>query len=188
MLTHQHTQQIRTERLLLRRFRAEDAESMYRNWASDPAVALFLSWEPHKDIEETKNVIAHWIAAYEQPDYYHWVIELPGTGEVIGSVEVHEQSDRHERCEIGYVLAQAYWGNGLMTEAVTAVRDFLFIEVGYNRIQAKYDTKNPASGRVMVKAGMQYEGTLKQYKKRADGSFADLCLYSITQAEYNEIV
>lgn len=186
MLTHQHTQEIHTERLLLRRFRPEDAEVMFRNWAADPEVSLYLSWEPHKDIEETRKIVGEWSRAYERPDYYHWVIELTETGEVIGSVEVHEQSDRHERCEIGYVLAREFWGRGLMTEAVCAVRDFLFIEVGYNRIQAKYDTKNAASGRVMVKAGMQYEGMLKQYKKRIDGSFGDLCLYSITQAEYNE--
>jgi len=186
MLTHQHTQDIRTNRLLLRRFKPEDAQSMFQNWASDPSVTLFMSWEPHRDVEETKEVLQRWIADYEKEDYYHWAIVYPENGEVIGAIEVNEQSRRHERCEIGYVLSKDYWGNGLMTEAVCAVRDYLFIEVGYNRIQGIYDTRNPASGRVLVKAGMQYEGTLKQYKKLSDESFADLCLYSITQAEYNE--
>ncbi len=185
MLTHKGTQDIPTQRLLLRRFRPEDAGDMYKNWATDPDVTRYLTWDPHESPEESRRVIAGWLERYSQPDYYQWALVLRDSGEVMGSVGVVDASDRHEWAEIGYCIARPLWGQGIMTEAVCAVRDYLFIEIGYNRIQAKHDAENPASGRVMVKAGMQYEGTLKQYWRRSDGGFADMSVYSITQAEYN---
>ncbi len=186
MLTHKGTQEIKTERLLLRRFRAEDSSDMYTNWSCDKDVTRFLSWQPHDSELTTKALLKLWINEYSNTSFYNWAIELDG--ELIGSISVVEQSDKNERCDVGYCLAKKFWNNGYMTEALRSVIDYLFIEVGYNRIQAEHDVNNPASGRAMVKSGMQYEGTLKQMYAHPDGGFRDVNIYSITKSEYNELM
>ena len=70
-----------------------------------------------------------------------------------------------------------------MTEALKCAMDFLINEVGFHMVYAFHDVKNPASGRVMEKAGMKYEATLRQKHKRKDGTFADLNYYSILKEE-----
>ena len=58
---------------------------MYKNWATDSEVCKFLSWSPHKDLSETKQVVESWISAYSS-NYYYWAIELKDIGEIIGSI------------------------------------------------------------------------------------------------------
>jgi len=186
MLTHKGTQEIKTERLRLRPFKLNDAQEMYDNWASDSNVTEFLTWQAHDSVATTKAILKLWVNEYKNHSYYNWGIELEG--ELIGSIAVVEQSDEDERCDIGYCIGTDYWNKGYVTESMKAVIDFLFIEVGYNRIQAWHDVKNPASGRVMVKSGMQYEGTLKQMYAHPNGGFRDVNIYSITKSEYNGAV
>lgn len=183
MLNHRGTITINTDRLILRKFSIDDVEDMFYNWANDEEVAKYLSWSPHGTIEVTKEVISEWICAYEMSTVYNWAIELKATGKVIGSICVIEINDKNCRCEVGYCISRAYWNKGIMTESLKAANRFLFSEVGINRIQAKHDTKNIASGKVMEKAGMKYEGTLKQYKIHKDGTFGDLNMYAIVKED-----
>ncbi len=71
-LKHLGTRTIETERLILRRFRIEDAQSMYENWASDPEVNKFLSWPFHQSVDVIKEVIENWIKSYSELDNYQW--------------------------------------------------------------------------------------------------------------------
>ena len=68
MLTHKGTQTIETPRLILRKAVVEDAEPMFRNWATDPEVTKFLTWPPHESIEVTQRVVAGWVTEYEKDD------------------------------------------------------------------------------------------------------------------------
>ena len=72
------TQRIETDRLILRRFRSEDAEDMYANWASDPEVTRFLTWPPHSSVDVTKALLADWIPRYEDGGYFTglWSIKI----------------------------------------------------------------------------------------------------------------
>ena len=70
-MNHQGTKTLESERLILRRFTYQDAESMYRNWACDPEVTRFLMWPPHASVEVTKKVLAEWRNHYVNPEYYH---------------------------------------------------------------------------------------------------------------------
>ena len=85
--------------------------------------------------------------------------------------------------EIGYCIGSGYWGMGYVTEAVAAVIQFFFEEVKANRIEAKYDTRNKASGRVLEKCGLTYEGTLRSYERIQSG-ITDVCIYSILAEDY----
>ena len=182
MLTHKGTQTIYTERLVLRRFTVDDAQAMYNNWANDERVCRFLSWSPHKSSEETKQLLEGWCDAYKNDTTYNWAIEFSGT--VIGSISVVEIKERHERAEIGYCMGYAYWNKGIMSEATKAVVDYLFSEVGVNRIDISHAVKNPASGRVAQKCGLTYEGTKREFFKPSSGEFLDISYYGILRSEW----
>ena len=184
MLTHKGTQTIETNRLILRRFVAEDAGAMFRNWANDSEVCRFMTWQPHGEIENTRILLDKWIAEYINDYCYHWAIISKDIMEPIGSVGVNHIDSKAMWCEMGYCISRTYWNTGVMTEAVKAVLDYLFREIGFNRIQAKHHADNPASGRVMQKSGMTYEGTLRKASYTDALGLYDCKLYSILRDEY----
>ena len=155
------TRKIETHRLILRPFTMEDAEDMFANWASDPEVTRFLTWPAHSSVEITRMVLADWIPRYEDGGFFQWAVEWKESGAVIGSIAVVKLEEAIESAEIGYCLGRAFWGRGIMPEALRAVMDYLFDTAGLNRITAGHDVDNPKSGRVMEKAGMKKEGVLR---------------------------
>ena len=155
------TQRIETRRLILRRFRTEDAEDMYSGWASDPEVTRYLTWSVHPDVHATESLLGQWVSRYEDGGYFNWVMEYKETGRAVGNISVVRLNESIEAADIGYCLSRAYWGQGLMPEALEAVTAYLFDVVGLNRIAACHDVNNPRSGRVMDKAGMRQEGILR---------------------------
>lgn len=179
MVTHKGTQTLMTERLLLRRAVSEDAVPMFQNWANDPEVTKYLTWPPHSSVEVSRMVIDSWIESYEKEDTYQWMItpkDQPHSP--IGSISVVSQNADIGKAEVGYCIGQRWWHQGIMTEALQAVIDFLFDEVGMNRIEARHDPRNPHSGSVMRKCGMQYEGTLRQSDRNNQG-ICDACVYGL---------
>ena len=160
-MRHMGTHQLETGRLILRRFTMADAELMYRNWASDDNVTKYLTWPTHANISVTRSVLENWIAGYNEPDHYNWCIELKDIGEPVGNLAVVSYKDATQSATLGWCLGARWWGHGLMPEAGKAVLQYLFQEVGFNRIVAQHDTENGRSGRVMQKLGMVREGTFR---------------------------
>ena len=185
MLTHKGTQTIETSRLILRRARREDAEPMFRNWASDPEVTKFLTWPAHSSIAVSEMVIGSWLQEYEKENYYQWMIVLKELDEPIGSISVVRQNDRVEEAEIGYCIGRPWWHRGIVSEALAAVIEYLFIEVGMNRVAARHDPNNPHSGGVMRKCGMKYEGTHRACDRNNQG-ICDAAQYAILRSEWQK--
>lgn len=183
MLNHIGTQEIETERLLLRKFKIEDATQMFNNWARYPENVKYLSWLPHKSIDETYQILDKWLNEYKNKDYYRWCITLKDTHEAIGGIDVVEIMELRSTCEIGYVLSKNYWNRGIMTEALKAVLNYLFKKVNFNRIQLRHHIENIASGKVMQKCGLKYEGILRQYGITNTGKHCDSAIYSILKSE-----
>ena len=156
---------------------------MYKNWASDPEVTKFLTWPTHPSVEVSRKINASWVASYEKPDYYQWAIVPKELGEPIGSIAVVEPNEKAESMEVGYALSRKYWGQGIMTEAFTAVIRYLFEEVGILRVSSRHDPNNPASGKVMQKCGLKYEGTPRQSDWNNQG-ICDAAHYSILRHEF----
>ncbi len=163
------TQRMETHRLILRPFTMEDAEDMYANWASDPEVTKFLTWPPHADVGVTRAVLGSWIPQYTDGGYFNWAIEWKETGAVIGNISVVKLNETTEAADLGYCMSRAFWGRGIMPEAMRAVIDYLFDVVCLNRVAACHDVKNPKSGRAMEKAGMKTEGVLRGAGKNNQG-------------------
>ena len=183
MLTHKGTQIIETERLILRPFTMDDAPAMYRNWASDDEVTKHMTWPTHESVEVSRLVLADWTSHYPEHDFYQWAIVLKENGpEPIGSITVVGINKKVNGCTIGYCMSRAHWSKGIMTEALTALIGFLFDQVGFNRIEADHDPNNPASGRVMEKSGMRYEGTMRQ-AGRSNQGIIDVSRWAILRSD-----
>ena len=176
-MRHTGTQTIATERLTLRRFTIEDAENMYYNWASDPEVTKYLTWQPHESVEQTTEILQQWELLYEKQDHYEWAIELNDIEQPIGSIGVVSVNEDTQSMELGYCIGKSWWHQGYTTEAVEAVIRFLLAEVGAGRVWAEHDVANPHSGEVMKKAGMDYEGTLRQSVRNNQG-IVDAAVYA----------
>lgn len=184
-MIHLGTKRIETDRLILRPFVQEDAQSMYRNWASDPAVTKFLSWPTYKSVETAHEILAIWTRQYMDPTFYQWAIELKELGQPIGSISVVSHDDRVDMAEIGFCIGKNWWGQGIMTEAMKVVMEYLFMEVGVQRIEAGHDPNNPASGAVQRKCGLKYEGTFRR-RIRSNQGITDVAWYAILKEEWEK--
>lgn len=182
-MKHLGTKALETERLILRRFTAEDSDAAFRNFTSDASAAKFLKWQAHKTPEETAELIAGWVRSYITPSFYLWAIVPKDLGEPIGYVGVLYMNDDTDMLHTYYCIGSAWWGKGIVTEAYGKVLGYLFEEVGANRIEASHDPQNPASGKVMEKCGLCYEGTLRQADKNNMG-ITDIAMYSILREDY----
>lgn len=186
MLDHKWTAKLETERLILRKFEKEDYKAMYENWASDPEVTKYLTWPTHKNHYVTKDVLKEWIDNYFHKDYYQWAICLKEENELIGSISIMNIDESNYNCEVGYCISRKYWNRGITTEAFKSVIAFGFEKIGFERIAARHDVENTASGKVMVKCGLTYEGTLRKILKNNKGDLVDCKYYSILKDEYKE--
>ena len=184
-MNHTGTVRIETPRLILRRFDMADVQPMFDNWASDPEVTRYLTWPPHANLDVTEAVLRDWTASYAHNGFYQWAIVLKENGpEPIGSIAVVSLNETVEGAHIGYCLGRRWWHQGIMSEALQAVIGHLFNAVHAQRIDSMHDPRNPHSGGVMKKCGMQYEGTLRR-SARNNQSIADACYYSILADEYH---
>ena len=177
------TKTIESEHLVLRQFVLEDDKAMFNNWASDAEVTKYLTWPVHKSLDITKQVLRDWINGYKNPDFYQWAIVAKDfCNERIGTICVVHQDKEIGMVHIGYCIGRKFWHKGITSEALKMVINFLFDEVGVNRIEARHDTRNPNSGNVMKKCGMIYEGTLRQSDWNNQG-ICDASYYGILASD-----
>lgn len=182
-MKHLGTVVLETERLILRPFTVNDANHMYCNWASNDKVTKFLTWPTHQSADISSMVISSWIDGYQSLANYQWCIEYKENHQAIGSFGVVHLEENIQAVEIGYCIGEDYWNKGITSEAFEKVIHFLFQEVECNRIYARHDVKNPNSGKVMIKSGLLYEGTLREAGKNNTG-ICDVAVYGITKGIY----
>lgn len=182
-MKHYGTQQLETDRLILRKFIEEDAAAMYKNWASDGEVTKYLTWPTHLNPEISQSVIKDWINLYSEENYYNWAIIWKENGnEPIGNISIVDRKENISMVSIGYCIGRTWWHKGITSEALKAVMDFLFDVVEVKRIEARHDPRNPNSGEVMKKCGMKYEGTLRSSDWNNQG-ICDVCYYALLKSE-----
>lgn len=181
-MKHIGTRKIKTNRLVLRAFVLDDVDDLYNNYGSDYKVNKYISFTPCKTRESTLSFIKMHIDKYDTDlNFYGWAVTL--NEKVIGSVSLFNVDDVFESCELGASIGSKWWGKGIITEAVGALINFAFDEIGIHRIYASHHKHNIASGKVMIKNGMKKEGIMREAHKNPDGSFNDLVLYSILSSD-----
>jgi len=172
MITHKGTQTIKTERLILRKILPDDAEMVYK-WMSDPEVLKYEDWEPHNDAGYTRGYISYITGDYKSEQTYLWGIQLGEEliGHILGGGV------------LAYYLKKDCWSKGYTTEAVKAVINYMFTEVGIDRIEAKHSINNIASGKVLKKSGMMYKGHVKEFYY-CNSEWQDCDFYALTKEQY----
>ena len=166
MLEHKGSIDIKTDRLLLRKFEIGDAEEVFATWTSDERVA---------------KAYVEYMAGRNEVSDYNWIIETDN--KIIGSINVCYSDDYLEIAGISYVLGHKYWGEGYITEAARAVIQFLFHDVNYRKIIAGCDSENIGSSKVMEKIGMKREAVLREHIKGKDGTWGDDFQYGLLKRE-----
>jgi [ribosomal protein S5]-alanine N-acetyltransferase len=152
---------IETKRLILRKITKEDVPSVFA-YASNSLVSQYVMWNTHKSLADSAAFVTYVLNQYHNGQVAPWAIELKENGEMIGTVDFVWWKPNHRSAEFGYVLSPLYWKQGIMTEAVKALIDFGFTKMDLNRIQARCYVENVASERIMQKAGLQFEGIMRQ--------------------------
>ena len=149
-----------TARLRLRRPRPEDASAIFHSYAQDPEVTRYLTWRPHRSVDDTERFIQECISCWDGGARCPWVIERLEDIALVGMIDARL---RGPGVTVGYVIAPAEWGKGYATEALSAVTDRILELPGIFRVWGVCDVENTASARVMHKAGMIREGILRRY-------------------------
>ena len=179
-----HPPVMETERLILRPMKMSDARSIYA-WSKDPEVARYVLWDAHTSLQYTREYLAYIRGLYRRHLPSSWGICPKGSDQVIGTIGIMGWYPEYQSCEIGYSLGQAWWGRGYMTEAVGRMIRFLFRDLNMNRIEAQHDVRNPASGRVLEKCGMQREGVLRS-RVRNKGEYVDVVMWAIIRSDFHD--
>ncbi|MCQ2437732.1 MAG: GNAT family N-acetyltransferase, partial [Clostridia bacterium] len=164
--------ELETERLLLRKLVLADARDIYE-YGRDAKVAEHVLWDAYTSIGEAKAHVRYMIRRYRACEPASWGIVEKSSGRVIGTIGYMWLKDEHRSAEVGYSMARDCWNQGYMTEALKAVLNYSFKRLHLNRVEAIYETTNPASGKVMEKCGMRFEGCMRQ-KLRNKGRYVDV--------------
>jgi RimJ/RimL family protein N-acetyltransferase len=150
-----------TARLAARPPLAEDAEAVFASYASDPEVTRYLSWRAYERVPPLALFLQECAANWERgAGSFAWLLSLKGTAAPIGSIGVTLGGGK---AVFGYVLAKKFWGHGFAAEALTFLVDWSLAQPEIFRAWAFCDVENPASVRVMEKAGLVREGVLRRW-------------------------
>jgi len=173
---------LETERLILRPFTPEDAPVVQRLAGDDAIYSTTLNIpHPYED-----GLAEQWIGThtgeFEKGRSATFAVVRRGDGLLIGAVGLTIRRE-HDRAEIGYWIGRPYWNNGYCSEAARAVLRYGFRTLGLNRIHANHLKRNPASGRVMQKIGIRYEGCRREHIVK-DGRTEDLEEYGLLRREF----
>lgn len=179
-------QRLETDRLILRTWRESDSKDMFE-YASSDLVGPNAGWKPHKDENESKEIIKMFIA---NDDVY--AIELKSENKVIGGIGIHKRTpdDRLKEFtqrEIGYVLNPKYWGNGYIPEAVRCVINYGFKEMNLDLIWCAHYDFNEKSKRVNEKCGFIYKFNRNEKLELLDNKEVNVLYYNLTGNDYKKL-
>ena len=169
-----------TKRLVLRHWEMNDLDDLYA-FAKNPNVGPQAGWRQHQSREESRQILSRMVTAPDQ-----FAIMLKSTMKVIGIISAGIDTSRRNLAAktFGCALNEAYWNQGLMTEAVGAMIRYLFMDPGTELIAMDHFADNYGSQRGIEKNGFQYEGTMRQKIRLFNGEVKDCLCYSLTRAEF----
>src|ERR1043166_6626311 len=174
---------INTSRLSLRAISAADLDDFYAIY-SNPEVMRYWSTPPLPNRDGARELIENIVRDVERHEILKWGIALDGR--LIGSVTLFHMELTQRRAEIGYALGRAYWGNGFMGEALTAVINYAFDSLNLHRIEADVDPRNDASVRTVQRLGFQREGYLRE-RWQVSGEIQDAFFFGLLRPDWEAL-
>lgn len=176
---------LETARLVLRPVTPDDAAAVFM-YCSNPNITRFTLFETHQTIEDSKWFVNDYVRSRytcKEPDPLGIVIKSDPVGLMVGAIGAHWHSQPNGTMELGYSLAEPFWGRGFIAEAVAALAKYLFTDYAVERLQARVLIGNDASERVLAKLGFTREGVLRRSVFRRQQSW-DVAMYSLLRDEW----
>ncbi len=172
-----------TERLVLRELRAADADAMFA-YRADPEIMRYQSWEP-QSLDDVRAFIAGLATSepYAPGTWRQLAITLRATGELIGDCGVHVPQHAVEQAEFGITLASAYQGQGYAAEVIQALLRLAFDTLGKHRVFGSVDPRNAASVALMRRTGFRQEAHFVE-SLRFKGDWADDVVFAMLAREW----
>jgi [ribosomal protein S5]-alanine N-acetyltransferase len=160
-----------TQRLLLREITPQDRDALLANY-SDPEVGRWFLENPPTSADQVDKILREFISSYDRGTGITWAIVFPESGELLGTCG-YERVEVGSEGEIGFDLAKACWGKGLMTEALAAILAFGFGHMDLERVVASTYSRNTRASRLLERLG---------FHGRPEGE--DSWLFVLTEAEW----
>ena len=171
------TAELWTENLVLRRYRLEDAEDLYRHLGKDPDMYRYSGWNPYASLEAARETVCRFIDGYEDERTYSWVIDVDDV--LVGTIGAYDYTD--DSIEVGFSVTKAWQGRGIATEALRVVLEYLTAHEGISCVTAWCADENIGSQKVLEKAGMQFV-RIEREALTVDGSVYDKLIYEYRPA------
>ncbi len=172
---------IESERLLLRPMNEKDAADLFEFW-SDEQVMEYYDVLPLRDLSDAERQIRFFMDSFSSRTMIRWGIEYKPDNKIIGTCGFFSFSEENKKAGMGYELSKAYWGAGIMSEALSLILRHIFAETDINRIEAFTDVPNTASRKLLKRLGFTEEGILRQYE-RCRGGLIDVVIYSCLRSD-----
>ena len=166
------TAELWTENLVLRRYRADDAEQLYRYFGSDPDMYKYSGWNPYATPDMAKETVQRFIGSYEDEHSYSWVMDAHGDDVVAGTIGAYDYENG--QIEVGFSVAKGWQGRGFATEALKKVLEHLTENEGISCVTAWCAAENTASKKVLEKSGMKIIQSEKGGQKAGDNIYDKL--------------
>ena len=145
------TAELWTERMILRRYRSEDADDLYRYLGTDPAMYEYSGWNPYATLEKARETVQGFIRRYDDERTYSWVMDIDDV--IVGTIGAYDYND--DQIEVGFSVVPGWQGRGLATAALRKVLEYLTENEGSPCVTAWCAAENVGSRRVLEKAGMK---------------------------------
>ena len=174
--------QLESKNLILRNISSSDITDIYAIY-SNPEVTKYYNIDTFTTMNDAYNLIKNFIARFKYKRGIRWGIVKRGSNHVIGTCGYNSWTNHSYRGEIGYDLAQEYWGQNIMTEALGIILEYGFYKLELNRTEALVIPENIASISVLKKLGFQEEGVLREWGYWKN-SFHTVKMFSLLRKEY----
>ena len=151
------TVELWTERMILRRYRPEDADSLYQYLGTDPSMYAYSGWNPYATLEMAQETVRGFIASYDDEHVYSWIMDIDDA--IVGTIGAYDYKD--DQIEVGFSVVKDWQGRGLATAALKKVLEYLTGNEGISCVTAWCADENIGSQKVLEKAGMKFLCTEK---------------------------
>lgn len=168
------TNEFSTKRLLMRRYRPDDAPVLYEKFGRDPVMYEYSGWNPYATYDIAKETVQRFISSYNDPAFYGWAIEFQG--QLIGTVGAYDYDPQKNRIEAGISIERPMWGQGFATESLIGVLKYLTEHEGIEVVTAWCAAENTGSIKAMRKSGM-VQTAIEKEALDIDGKKFDKLVY-----------
>ncbi|MGW8390841.1 GNAT family N-acetyltransferase [Pseudoduganella sp. HUAS MS19] len=169
-----------TQRLQLRCLRAADVPALYRMF-SDPDAMRYWSSAPWDSTQQAEAYLAAAVAGYDSGELLRMGVEVDGA--LAGVINLYSFHRQNRRCDIGYMLDRAFWGQGYMQEAMAALIDYAFRELRLHRIEADIDPRNTASAKLLKSLHFVHEGHMRE-RWIINGEICDTDFFGLLHSDW----